>query len=194
MSRKFFWTSEDIKWNIQCRYNFWLHGPYGLARVIERMPFRYITKYLKKYGADIGENAIIDTGIIIHRPDKHIPFKNLVFGSNIYIGHNTLFDLSEMIIIENNVKLGASCQLWTHIGFNSIFESETITQYTEIFKQIRIKKNAICYSGVVISPGVIIGENCRVGANSVVNKDIPANSFCAGNPAKVKKSFSKEYL
>ena len=42
-------------------------------------------------------------------------------------------------------------------------------------------------ASVFICPGVRIGENCVVGANSVVTKDIPPNCIVAGAPAKVIK-------
>ena len=44
-----------------------------------------------------------------------------------------------------------------------------------------------CWFGanVVVCPGVTIGENCVIGAGSVVTRDIPANSFAAGVPARV---------
>lgn len=44
-----------------------------------------------------------------------------------------------------------------------------------------------CWFGanVVVCPGVTVGENCVIGAGSVVTQDIPANSFAAGNPARV---------
>ena len=40
-------------------------------------------------------------------------------------------------------------------------------------------------ANVVVCPGVTIGENCVIGAGSVVTRDIPAGSFAAGNPARV---------
>ena len=40
---------------------------------------------------------------------------------------------------------------------------------------------------VTILPGVHIGDGAIIGANSVVSKDIPAYSICAGNPCVVKK-------
>jgi maltose O-acetyltransferase len=40
---------------------------------------------------------------------------------------------------------------------------------------------------VTILPGVTIGDNCTIGAGSVVTHDIPANSIAAGNPAKLIK-------
>ncbi len=36
-------------------------------------------------------------------------------------------------------------------------------------------------------PGVKIGDNCVIGAGSVVVKSIPKNSVAVGNPCKVLK-------
>ncbi|HCF8974742.1 TPA: colanic acid biosynthesis acetyltransferase WcaF, partial [Klebsiella pneumoniae] len=36
---------------------------------------------------------------------------------------------------------------------------------------------------VFVSPGIIIGSNCVVGARSSVFKNLPSNSICVGNPA-----------
>ena len=43
-----------------------------------------------------------------------------------------------------------------------------------------------CWFGanVVVGPGVTIGDNCVIGAGSVVTRDIPANTFAAGAPAR----------
>lgn len=51
-----------------------------------------------------------------------------------------------------------------------------------------------CWFGanVVICPGVTIGDNCVIGAGSVVNRDIPANSFAAGVPCKVIRPITEE--
>ena len=44
-----------------------------------------------------------------------------------------------------------------------------------------------CWFGanVVVCPGVTIGDNCVIGAGSVVTRSIPANTFAAGNPCRV---------
>ncbi|WP_417885241.1 acyltransferase [Zunongwangia sp.] len=48
---------------------------------------------------------------------------------------------------------------------------------------------------VTVLKGVTIGDNAVIAANSVVTKDVPANSIAAGNPAKiVKKNIDKEPL
>lgn len=40
-------------------------------------------------------------------------------------------------------------------------------------------------SGVIVLPGVTVGDDCVIGAGSVVTKDIPAGSVAVGNPCRV---------
>ena len=44
--------------------------------------------------------------------------------------------------------------------------------------------------GVVVCPGVTIGNRCIIAAGSVVVKDIPDDSLAAGCPAVVKKKLN----
>ena len=44
-----------------------------------------------------------------------------------------------------------------------------------------------CGANVVITSGVTVGERCVIGANSVVNRDLPPYSIAAGAPARVIK-------
>jgi len=174
---------ENIVWNVRCRYNYWLHGPYGLARIIEKMPFKYTIKYLRKYGANIGDNCIIDSGFKIHRPDSKKPFKNLIIGNDVYIGHNILFDLTDKIIIEDNVAIGGNCQIWTHVG-DFIEHQHDKNDYEEKIFPVTIENGVICYSGVILNPGVLVGKRSRVYALGMVTKNIPDNEIWGGIPAK----------
>lgn len=51
-----------------------------------------------------------------------------------------------------------------------------------------------CWFGadVVVCPGVMICDNCVLGAGRVVTKDIPANSFAASVPARVIREITEE--
>lgn len=178
MLKRFFWALEDLGWNIKCRYGFWLHGPYGLARVIEKMPFRYIVKYLRRYGADVSATCRIERGMIIQRPDPVKPFKNLILKDGSFVGYKAIIDLSEPVVFEEYSGIGGFCQVWTHQT------TTLIPPCPENRGGVTLRRNSICYSGVIVSPGVTIGENSRVGACSLVNKDVDPDTFVGGVPAK----------
>jgi acetyltransferase-like isoleucine patch superfamily enzyme len=52
-------------------------------------------------------------------------------------------------------------------------------------KPIVIETNVWIATAATILGGVTVGENSVVGAGAVVTKDVPANSFVAGVPARV---------
>lgn len=54
---------------------------------------------------------------------------------------------------------------------------------------VKIGKNCWLGEGVIVLPGVSIGDGCVIGAHSVVNKDIPDASIVVGSPAKVVKQY-----
>jgi acetyltransferase-like isoleucine patch superfamily enzyme len=61
----------------------------------------------------------------------------------------------------------------------------------DIVKPINIGNNVYLGDGCLILPGVNIGDNSIIGARSVVTKDIPANTVCAGIPAKQIKTLEE---
>lgn len=50
-----------------------------------------------------------------------------------------------------------------------------------------IGNNVEIYTNAVVFGGIIIGDNVKIGAGAVVNKDIPDNCTVVGNPAKIIK-------
>ena len=59
-------------------------------------------------------------------------------------------------------------------------------------KPVHIGNNCWFGASVTVCPGVTIGDNCVIGAGSVVTKDIPANSFAAGVPCKVIREITEK--
>ena len=55
---------------------------------------------------------------------------------------------------------------------------------TVIYGPIKVGKNCFVGCRSIILPGVTIGDNSIIGAGSVVNRDIPANTVAAGTPCK----------
>jgi acetyltransferase-like isoleucine patch superfamily enzyme len=181
--KKLLWFIEDSTWNIRCGYNYWLHGPYGLCKVIEKIPNRFLIKYLRKFGASIGSNCLFERGINIHRPFGRKPFENLIIGNNVYLGHNTLIDLTRKVELKNRVIIASRCQIWTHASYygNSDIDKPN---YGEYFGEVMINEGAIIYSNTIVMHGITIERFSRIGANSLVNKTIPGGEFWGGVPVK----------
>lgn len=55
---------------------------------------------------------------------------------------------------------------------------------------VKIGKNCWLGEGVIVMPGVTIGDGSVIGAHSVVNKDIPPATIAVGSPARMVKQFN----
>lgn len=87
-----------------------------------------------------------------------------------------------LVSIGNNCYITAGVQFVTHDGGTLILRQHEPT--LEWTAPIRIGDDV--YIGVrsIILPNVKIGNNCIVGAGSVVSKDVPDNCVFAGVPAR----------
>jgi acetyltransferase-like isoleucine patch superfamily enzyme len=91
-------------------------------------------------------------------------------------------DIADLVMIGPNVNI---------ITSGHPMEPTKRRAYIEA-KPIVIQRNVWIATAATILGGVTVGENSVVGAGAVVTKDVPANSFVAGVPAKVIRSISKE--
>lgn len=98
--------------------------------------------------------------------------ENFVLGKHVEIGSFTIIDAKEVVIIEDDVKIGWSCCI---LSYSSIDGKKG---------KIIIKKGAKIGANSVIMPRVTIGQNAIIGANSFVNNDIPDNEVWVGTPAR----------
>lgn len=132
---------------------------------------------LKDMFAEIGEGCYIE-------PPFHANWagKNVHFGKNVYANFNlTCIDDTD-IFVGDNTMMAANIVLATatHPVLPQLRE-----QGCQYNLPIRIGKNCWLGAGVIVLPGVTIGDNSVIGAGSVVNKDIPANVVAVGNPCRV---------
>lgn len=134
------------------------------------------TALIGKLLAEVGENVYIESpfhanwGIHTH------------IGSHVYANFNlTLVDDGE-IFIGDHVMIGPNVVLAT-AGHPILPElREQVMQFN---LPVHIGRNVWLGAGVIVLPGVTIGENTVVGAGSVVTKDLPANVVAVGNPCRV---------
>ena len=59
-------------------------------------------------------------------------------------------------------------------------------------KPVHIGSGCWIGANAVICPGVTVGDRCVIGAGSVVTRDVPPDSFAAGNPCRVIRTLSEE--
>ncbi|EPJ75812.1 WxcM-like protein [Pseudomonas sp. CFII64] len=57
--------------------------------------------------------------------------------------------------------------------------------YPDAFAQTLVKRGASIGANATVLPGIVLGENCMVGAGAVVTRDVPDNAVVAGNPARI---------
>ncbi|MFG1922564.1 sugar O-acetyltransferase [Cryptosporangium sp. NPDC048952] len=86
------------------------------------------------------------------------------------------------ITIGDDVQIGPNVQLLTP---THPVEAGPRRDKWEAAKPIVIGDNVWLGGGVIVLPGVTIGENTVVGAGAVVTRDLPANVVAVGNPARV---------
>lgn len=88
-----------------------------------------------------------------------------------------------LITIGDHVELSSNVVFLTHDGATWVMRDLAPEERVIKYGKIVIGNNCFIGRGTTILPGVEIGDNCIVGACSVVTKSIPANSVYAGNPA-----------
>ncbi len=98
-------------------------------------------------------------------------------GKNVAIGFKAMFGIfypSKIFIGDNSI-----------IGYNAVILAHEFLVNEYRFGSVHIGKNVLIGAGCIILCGVTIGDGVVVGAGSVVTSDVPANTFVAGNPARV---------
>lgn len=119
-------------------------------------------------------------------------------GKNFYANFNfTVLDVCQ-ITIGDNVFVGPNVSLLTpkhplRWQERNIYKSEKgyLTD-KEYGAPIEIGDNCWIAGNVSILAGAKIGKGCVIGAGSVVVKDIPDNSFAAGNPCRVIRTITEK--
>jgi maltose O-acetyltransferase len=110
------------------------------------------------------------------------------YGSNITIGDGTFVNFDCVMLDIAPIAFGASCWLATQVQL--LAATHPINPIPrrdgwEYGAPITIADNVWLGGGVIVCPGVSIGEDTVVGAGAVVTRDLPAGVVAYGNPARV---------
>lgn len=143
---------------------------------------------LKEMFAEIGEDCYIEPPLHANWGGHHVHF-----GKRVYANFNLTLVDDTHIYVGDYTMLGPNVTIAT-AGHPILPElREKNYQYN---MPVHIGKNCWLGAGVIVLPGVTIGDNTVIGAGSIVTKDIPANVVAVGNPCRVLREINdhdKEY-
>jgi acetyltransferase-like isoleucine patch superfamily enzyme len=98
-------------------------------------------------------------------------------------------DIGEGTVISMSANLDTTNSRGVHIGKYTVvsFGAHILTHdyVNRVDRDVNIGDNCFIGARSIILPGVTIGDSCIVAAASVVARDVPAGSLVAGNPARV---------
>lgn len=141
--------------------------------------------------SEFGEGSFIQGPVAFH------------YGCHTKIGKNFFGNFHLTIQDDAEVTIGDNCNFGPNVTIVTPVHPMIAEERREMMTADGKKKH-LCYAkpvhigndcwlgaSVTVCPGVTIGDNCVIGAGSVVTRDIPANSFAAGVPCRVIREITK---
>ena len=158
-----------------------IHWEFMRREAFARWPVHgNVLEALRQGRLDVGAGALLEPDVWITAPGE----------ARVRIGAGTFLNIGVMVAAERLVEIGEHCML-----ANGCFVSDASHRYQDLELPItwqgfeskgptRIGDNCWLGAHTVVTSGVTIGERCVVGANSVVTADIEPFSVAAGAPAR----------
>ncbi len=94
------------------------------------------------------------------------------------IGKNLIIDHGMGVVIGETAEIGDDCLIYHGVTLGGV-------DLNPVKRHPTLKNGVVVGAGAKILGNITIGECSRVGANSVVIKDVPAQSTVTGIPAKI---------
>ena len=145
---------------------------YKIGNILWRYNLKFLARLIMHF-------ARIFTGIEIHPAAK--------IGSNFFMDHGL------GIVIGETTEIGENVTIYQGVTLGGIMPSVESDLQRNQKRHPTVGNNVIIGSGAQILGAINIGDDARIGANSVVSRDVPANATVAGVPAReFSRSAKKE--
>lgn len=187
--------NNDYSFFEKCQIALWLFRTKLLEKRARLFRFPMVIRG-RKY-IDFGEQLTTGVGCRFDCfPGNEPSTKKLVFGKNVQINDYVHIVAMNKVIIGDNVLMAShvfisdnshGCYKGCDNDSNPMVPPTKREYYTA---PISIGNNSWIGEGVIIMPGVTIGEGCVIGAHSVVSRNIPNYSIAVGSPAKIIKQYN----
>lgn len=136
------------------------------AIIVHRLAHALYLKRFNSLARFISQISRFFTGIEIHPGAK--------------IGRNLFIDHGMGIVIGETAEIGDNCTIYHQVTLGGTGKDKGKRHPT-------LGDNVMISTGAKVLGPIYIGNNSKIGANSVVLKDIPENSTAVGIPAKIVK-------
>lgn len=123
----------------------------------------------------VGKSVDMKRGFRVSQP------QNITIGDYASIGPDVIFQAHAPITIGDYTLIAAGVLIVTA---NHHLDKRELDMRHGVQSPVHIGKNCWLGAGVIVLPGVTIGDGTVVGAGSVVSKDLPPDMICVGVPAK----------
>ncbi len=139
----------------------------------------------------IGDNVVFMDGA---RLEAVMSRAGQQFTPRVTIGSGSTFEQNFHLACASEIVIGSNVAITQNVGVFDIWHSYVdvnipIVDQPLVTAPVKIGDGTLVGMGAVIQPGVDIGPQCVIGANSVVTKSIPGYSVAVGSPARVIRRF-----
>ena len=139
---------------------------------------------LPKLFAEVGQNCYIES-----------PFFANWGGHHVHLGSNVYANAGLKLVDDTHIYIGDCTMLGPNVVIATAghpIDPELRSQGLQYNMPVRIGRNCWLGAGVIVMPGVTIGDDTVIGAGSVVTKDIPSGVVAVGNPCRVLRKVGEK--
>ena len=174
-SGEIYWPSDDSIMTEQLAY-------LDLMDEYNRTPRRLQAQryeMLKKLFAEVGENCYVES-----------PYFANWGGHHVHLGANVYANAGLKLVDDTHIYIGDCTMLGPNVVIATAghpIDPELRSQGLQYNLPVHIGRNCWLGAGVIVMPGVTIGDDTVIGAGSVVTKDIPSGVVAVGNPCRMMR-------
>lgn len=146
---------------------------------------------LQKLVGSLGEGSFLQGPIYFH------------YGIHTHIGERFFANFNFTVQDDGEVNIGDDCSFGPNVTIvtpvhpmlpgerRAMLNRDGEIKHMCYARPVHIGNDCWLGANVVVCPGVTIGAGCVIGAGSVVTRDVPPNSFAAGNPCRVIREITE---
>jgi acetyltransferase-like isoleucine patch superfamily enzyme len=139
------------------------------------------TSYLMCESIEIGEDAKINEQVFVGGP--MLPDSLFRLGSRTIVMQMSFLNPTRPLVIGDDSGVGGHCLIFTHGSWLNVLDG-----YPVAFEPVTIGASVWLPWRVFVMPGARIGDGSVIGANSLVQGEIPPSSLAVGAPAKIVRT------